>query len=135
MSGGCWSNPGDASTPIYLFEDKFTEAEHYVIQRRILEKIGKQARFKSRIPIFRFGFRYLSTSEDYIIVEGFYIALDFFKNFQTQDWSKPSMRVTKDWLKQTFVDTDCIQFQGPGLYYMFPYEVFVTHHDEIIVSE
>lgn len=71
MSGGSWSNPGDASSVEFLFEDKFTDKDKYSLAVSKLLKIEKQAFFKRRIPIFKFGFSKLK--EDYIVVKDFYI--------------------------------------------------------------
>lgn len=72
MSGGSWSNPGDASSMEFLFEDKFTAKSYYSLKLTLLEKIEKQASFKRRIPIFRFGFTEKS-SYNYVVIKDFYI--------------------------------------------------------------
>ncbi len=134
MSGGSWSNPGDASSSEYLFEDKFTDKDYYSLSESTLQKIEKQARFKRRIPIFRFGFP--QSGHEYVIVRDFYIAFDTESPVKVIS-EKKSVRLGDDFLSQVLDQTSHITLNFVDkneLYVIIRYDLFKRDHDKIILK-
>jgi hypothetical protein len=114
MSGGRWDNPGDAKTDKYLFEDKFTKSDAYVLKNSTLVKIEKQAYFARRIPIFKVGFTVGDNTEngdEFIILKDVH-CLDeaaFGSGVPVLDVAGKSFRLRRDYLRSTLENNIYIQ--------------------------
>ena len=67
-SGSLWWKKSDASDAHFQYEDKFTEAEYFILSRTILDKIEKEARGEFKIPVLRFGFVGAKGTSEFVVL-------------------------------------------------------------------
>lgn len=88
-SGNQWHQKGDASNEIFLIEDKFVISDKYSINLGIINKLTKEAKQQSKIPVLRFGFSNHEDLTNFACIEICYCNdLTSNKDYQTERKSK-----------------------------------------------
>lgn len=107
FSGGLWWKKGDASDLDFLIEDKFTESAFYLITKKTLNKIEKEALGISKLPVLRVGFLRERKSEDYVILRKKDCIVESSSPTETGEGSK-SYRLTSEHAKDLYISGDVI---------------------------